>query len=677
MALIAVAADKGSPGVTTTAVALAAIWPRPVLLAECDPAGGDLVYRLPGQDGQRLDPHRGLLSLAVAARRGPQIHQVWPHVQKLRGGLDVLTGVTSAEQGAGLDGLWGSVGAALAGLPEADVIADCGRLGPGGRFYDLLAQASAVVMVSKATLGDVVRLRERTAAVATAVRDRGGPGTGIGVIVVAGHKHFSAAIAEVSQALGTGGPAAVVGGLAWEPKSADLLRGEWGGKLDKSLLIRTARQIAGLLAAQLPAPASAAGRGSAGPMPPQPTAPARAAAPPRQPGLPGRIAAQQAHSAPPPQPAALAHSAVPPDYAAARPDHAAAPASHPAPSARLAALPAHSEPPSQAAAPAHPAAPPAHPAAPSAYALPPDHAAGSSAHPGPSARPTAMSAPPPAAPRLPAAPLQPVPAPGPVPAAAGAPPGRPLAAAHGSGGGPRPSQPPADRLVASSREITPTGVPPAGPLPAGIPSAGHPSAGSSPGGLPAAGSPPAGPAPAGPPPAGDPPGGGPAAPGYPGNTYPVTGHYPPGGPAPQHRTAAHSGNIPAGPVQFSGPAIAAHSGPAYQGFAAPPNGDMADHSDRDHAATKPRLSAGLAGNSAGQHTGNPAGYPGDPYAVTVPPGSGHPMAGYADAGWADAPGPHPAGPPHPAAPPAPEELRDLPRGRHSGAHPAHPAGEAG
>ena len=205
MALIAVAADKGSPGVTTTAVALAAIWPRPVLLAECDPAGGDLVYRLPGQDGQRLDPHRGLLSLAVAARRGPQTHQVWPHVQKLRGGLDVLTGVTSAEQGAGLDGLWGSVGAALAGLPEADVIADCGRLGPGGRFYDLLAQASAVVMVSKATLGDVVRLRERTAAVSAAIRDRGGPGTGIGVIVVAGHKHFSAAIAEVSQALGPAG----------------------------------------------------------------------------------------------------------------------------------------------------------------------------------------------------------------------------------------------------------------------------------------------------------------------------------------------------------------------------------------------------------------------------------------------------------------------------------------
>jgi len=83
MALIAVAADKGAPGVTTTALALAAVWPRPVLLAECDPAGGDLVYRLPAADGGRLDQRRGLLSLAVAARRGLQPHQAWEHTQKL------------------------------------------------------------------------------------------------------------------------------------------------------------------------------------------------------------------------------------------------------------------------------------------------------------------------------------------------------------------------------------------------------------------------------------------------------------------------------------------------------------------------------------------------------------------------------------------------------------------
>ena len=53
--LIAVAADKGAPGVTTTAVALAAVWPRPVLLAECDPAGGDLVYVMSAVAQEQID----------------------------------------------------------------------------------------------------------------------------------------------------------------------------------------------------------------------------------------------------------------------------------------------------------------------------------------------------------------------------------------------------------------------------------------------------------------------------------------------------------------------------------------------------------------------------------------------------------------------------------------------
>src|SRR6185437_14252689 len=140
MALIAIASDKGAPGVTTAALALAAVWPRPVLLAECDQAGGDLVYRFPAAGGGHLDPRRGVLSLAVVARRGMQPQQVWEHVQKLHGGLDVLAGVTNAEQGAGLSLLWGPIGKALASMPQADVIADCGRLGADGPLYDLLAE---------------------------------------------------------------------------------------------------------------------------------------------------------------------------------------------------------------------------------------------------------------------------------------------------------------------------------------------------------------------------------------------------------------------------------------------------------------------------------------------------------------------------------------------------------
>jgi hypothetical protein len=260
VALIAVAADKGAPGVTTACVALAAVWPRPVLLAECDPAGGDIACRLPGVKGGQLDPGRGLLSLAVAARRGIGAGQILEHTQKLSGGLDVLAGVVTAEQGAGLDPLWGPLGAALAQLPGLDVIADCGRIGADGPPYDLLASAASVVLITRGTLAEVVRLRERASAVTAALTGRYRQGTPVGVVVVAGHRRFHVALAEVAHTLGSA--SRVVGGLAYDPPSAEALRGEWGGRLNRSLLLRTARDLAPRLASQLAAPAAApAGKG--------------------------------------------------------------------------------------------------------------------------------------------------------------------------------------------------------------------------------------------------------------------------------------------------------------------------------------------------------------------------------------------------------------------------------
>jgi hypothetical protein len=258
MALIAVAADKGAPGVTTTALALAAVWPRPVLLAECDPAGGDLAFRFPGADGERLDPRRGLLSLAVAARRGLQPGQVWEHIQKLYGGIDVLVGVTNADQGTGLSMFWGQLGRALAGVPQADVIADCGRLGTDGPATDLLAEASEVLLLTRAEVGEVIRLRDRVVALAAAAEKRGRRGFTADVAVVTDPRTFKTALAEVAHVLNQGrAPARVLGGVASDARAVGLLRGDWGGKLDKSLLIRSVREIAGQLAAALPPQAAA------------------------------------------------------------------------------------------------------------------------------------------------------------------------------------------------------------------------------------------------------------------------------------------------------------------------------------------------------------------------------------------------------------------------------------
>jgi hypothetical protein len=158
--------------------------------------------------------------------------------------------------------MWDQVGAALAALPEADVIADCGRLGADGRAYDLLARADGVILVTRANLGDLVRLRDRAGAIDAAIRGHGGLTGRIGALVIADHKHFGPALAEVTQVLsGAGSPVSVLGGLAHEPRSAEMLSGEWGGKLDRSLLIRTAREVAAQLVGRLaagPEPAAVA-----------------------------------------------------------------------------------------------------------------------------------------------------------------------------------------------------------------------------------------------------------------------------------------------------------------------------------------------------------------------------------------------------------------------------------
>ncbi|GLW65792.1 hypothetical protein Arub01_40360 [Actinomadura rubrobrunea] len=276
MALIALAADKGAPGVTTSAVALGAVWPRPVLVAECDQAGGDLVYRLPAADDGRnggkggtgmLNPSRGLLSLAATARRGLRPEQIAEHCQRLVGGLDVLVGITNAEQAQGMTWLWGPLARAFAGLAPVDVLADCGRLGAGTPLLDLIRASDMLVLFTRATLEQVAHLRERIAALAGELR--GGPP--VGVVVLADPRDFRASIAEVDRivanahqrlradAAASGGPqpppVSVIGGLALDPKGAELLAGHWGGRLDRTLLIRSAREVAGTLVARLAASA--------------------------------------------------------------------------------------------------------------------------------------------------------------------------------------------------------------------------------------------------------------------------------------------------------------------------------------------------------------------------------------------------------------------------------------
>lgn len=139
MAIIALLSAKCSPGVSTAVAALAYTWPRPVVLADCDPGGGDLGGGWLGQwlvDGG-IGVDRGLLSYATATRHATptgasdlephlQAVPVAPHARLLRGldGLAQHTAIGAA--------CWQRLAHALHELSasgQADVLIDGGRYG--------------------------------------------------------------------------------------------------------------------------------------------------------------------------------------------------------------------------------------------------------------------------------------------------------------------------------------------------------------------------------------------------------------------------------------------------------------------------------------------------------------------------------------------------------------------
>ena len=255
MALVVLAADKGSPGVTTATLALAAVWPRAALVVECDPAGGDLVYRLPEADGGPLDPNFGLLSLAASARRALDPGQVVQHAQTLAGGLDVVVGIARAEQSVGLAGLWSPLGRAFSLLPETDAFADCGRIGADSPTLELLPHAAFILLVSRATTEQVAHVRDRVAALAGLSQLGGGGLPPVGVLLVVEPKRHRAAVEQVRELLQASGLAAdVVVPLAYDPAGADLLAGRRRGRPGKSLLIQSAREVARTVQERVVAP---------------------------------------------------------------------------------------------------------------------------------------------------------------------------------------------------------------------------------------------------------------------------------------------------------------------------------------------------------------------------------------------------------------------------------------
>jgi hypothetical protein len=171
--LIAIGSLKGSPGVTTSAVALAAMWPAgattPMLL-EADPAGGDLAARF------QTAPAPGLLTLSAAARHEHDVALLARHALELPGGLPVIA-APPGEAGAsvallGRDGL-GLLRAAAAD-PDLVLVADVGRITSESVAWPIALAADQLLVVVRPVLSELSRvitaseqLLERCAAAGT------------------------------------------------------------------------------------------------------------------------------------------------------------------------------------------------------------------------------------------------------------------------------------------------------------------------------------------------------------------------------------------------------------------------------------------------------------------------------------------------------------------------------
>lgn len=246
MALHALVSPGGSPGVTTAALAITLTWPRPVMLAECDPGGGDVMA---GLFAGQVPPRPGLLGVALEAGRGAGATSGALRRQAI--GLEegevtrlLLAGITDPRQGPGLAGAWPALAAALAQQPY-DVIADCGRLDTAVPL-PVLAAATTVTMILRPSLRQVRRAQPRTEMLSQIAGSTMRTG-----ILVTGRGPYSTR--DVTGAL-EGIPC--VGVLPHDPKTAAVLSDGEGSRrgLERRPLIGAARAVARALSAQAPQP---------------------------------------------------------------------------------------------------------------------------------------------------------------------------------------------------------------------------------------------------------------------------------------------------------------------------------------------------------------------------------------------------------------------------------------
>lgn len=243
--LIATVSSKGSPGASVSALAMALSWPRPVILVELDPRGGDVLFGY-GR-GQNVGAG-GLLRLQLATRTTKAMTSlVWNEVVELpsaSGSKWWMPGLLGPQQASSMD--WSAIGRALLAVePDVDVIADCGSVfGHRERLPRAVwAAADLVVLAVRPTLSGVHVARNAAEVLRTDLMTGGLGPDRLTSFTVAGSRSYPAG--QVAQELADLAPL-LDRGLPYDPDAADVLDGlrDQYRRFVRSPLMRAAAALA-------------------------------------------------------------------------------------------------------------------------------------------------------------------------------------------------------------------------------------------------------------------------------------------------------------------------------------------------------------------------------------------------------------------------------------------------
>jgi MinD-like ATPase involved in chromosome partitioning or flagellar assembly len=239
VAVLALVSAKGSPGVTTTAAALAcaaATQGEDVVLVELDPSGGD-VAMLVDAVGEA-----GLVSLAEELRHGGVVAElVRQHAVEIVPGVPAVLAPPGTVEAAGMIGSLADRWMSTLQEASGTVVVDAGRWDPGSATSRRVVGADVVAVVCRATAPSVEHTRRVVDALRSAVR------CPVAVLVV-GTRPYAGE--DVAAALDL----PLAGVLAWDPRGA---AAQWApgrpARSARSWLGRSAAAALQGLTAQVPA----------------------------------------------------------------------------------------------------------------------------------------------------------------------------------------------------------------------------------------------------------------------------------------------------------------------------------------------------------------------------------------------------------------------------------------